>query len=347
MTGKWLHSAIVFALTVAAAPCQVAAAPVVVKLGTLVPEGSAWHVILKDMAEKWKVASNGQVQLRIFAGGVAGDEPVVVEKMRIGQYQAAALSIVGLSLISPESQGLSVPELFASFAELDYVRERVAAEMEEKLAAKGFVVLNWGDAGWVRFFTTKKAVTPAEMRPLKMFVWTGDEKAINIWRDFGFTPVPLAATDILPSLQTGLIDAVAMTAASALATQTFNVTKHMLDIHWSPLVGATVITSERWNRVPEELKPKLLQIGRDTGRRLRDEIRQFDADAVVALKKHGVEVHAIDAATEAEWKRLAEKAYPRIKTDFVPPAFFDRVMALRDEYRKSNPAVTTDAVSTR
>jgi TRAP-type C4-dicarboxylate transport system substrate-binding protein len=36
---------------------------------------------------------------------------------------------------------------------VDYVREKMRPAMEKKFLDKGFVVLAWGDAGWVRFFS--------------------------------------------------------------------------------------------------------------------------------------------------------------------------------------------------
>ena len=68
----------------------------VVKLGTIAPKGSPWHELMQDLSEAWKEASQGQYSLRIYPGGVAGDEADMVRKMRIGQLHAAALSGVGM-----------------------------------------------------------------------------------------------------------------------------------------------------------------------------------------------------------------------------------------------------------
>ena len=64
---------------------------VVVKMGTLAPEGTDWHGMLIEMGQKWKEATKGKVQLRVYPGGVLGDERDMVRKMRIGQIHAAAM----------------------------------------------------------------------------------------------------------------------------------------------------------------------------------------------------------------------------------------------------------------
>ena len=126
-----------------------------IKLGTLAPEGSPWYNAIRDMAESWKGATGGRVQFRIYPGGVAGDDPDMVRKMRVGQLHAAVLSGTGLYDIAPEVQALMMPTMLASDEELDYVRDHVAPKLEAILEAKGFKVLNWGEAGWLHFFAQK------------------------------------------------------------------------------------------------------------------------------------------------------------------------------------------------
>jgi len=77
-----------------------------IKFGTLAPQGSPWHAIARDMAEAWKTESAGKVDVRIYPSGVAGDDPDMVRKMRIGQLQMAGLTGVGLSRI-PRNRGLA------------------------------------------------------------------------------------------------------------------------------------------------------------------------------------------------------------------------------------------------
>jgi hypothetical protein len=128
-----------------------AAQTVLIKMGTVAPDGSPWHQILQHMGQQWQKVSGGKVTLRIYPGGVLGDEPDMITKMRIGQLQAVALSGSGLSRLEPAVACLQIPMMIESYEELDYVRDRVAPRLEKLLDEKGYVVLNWGDAGWVHF----------------------------------------------------------------------------------------------------------------------------------------------------------------------------------------------------
>jgi TRAP-type C4-dicarboxylate transport system substrate-binding protein len=132
---------------------------------------------------------------------VAGDDPDMVRKMRIGQLHAAVLSGTGLYDIAPETQALMMPMMFASYEEFDYVMTGIGPKLEAILESKGFKVLNWGDAGWVHFFTQRPVVRPDDLRALRLFAWTGYTAYVEAWKDAGYQPVPLASTEIHTGLQ--------------------------------------------------------------------------------------------------------------------------------------------------
>ncbi|HEU5395363.1 MAG TPA: TRAP transporter substrate-binding protein DctP [Candidatus Methylomirabilis sp.] len=314
------------------------AAPIVVKLATVAPEGSLWHLITKDMAERWREASDGQVVVRIFPGGIAGDETDVIRKIRIGQLQAAAVTSGALHDIGPAAMALMIPMLYDSYEELDYVRERLAVDLETRMAERGFVVLSWGDAGWIRFFAQKPVVRPDDLRSRKLFVWAGDSTALDLYRRAGMNAVPLAVTDVLPGLQTGLIDAFDTTPLAALAFQWFAKAPHMTDLKWAPLVGATVIHRPTWERIPPGLRPALMTAAREAAAARQEEIRRLDQEAIAEMRKYDLRVVPVPPEAHAQWQASAEGVYPVIRGKLVPAEYFDRAVRLRDEYRRNRLA---------
>ncbi len=305
----------------------------IIKMGTLAPDGSPWHQALQLMGERWRKISGGQVKLVIYTGGVLGDEPDMVNKMRIGQIQAVALSGAGMSTIEPGVMALQIPMMFDSYEELDYVRERVAPQLEKMIEARGYLVLNWGDAGWVHFFTTRPVSRLADMRRMKLFTIAGDSDTLDLWKANGFRAVPLAATDILTGLQTGLIEAVPTTPLYALLNQSFGIARNMIDMKWAPLIGATMVTRRMWDSLPAGFRGGMMGAAREAGGSLRDGIRKMGDEAIVTMQKRRLQVIPIDAATVAEWRREAEGVYPKLRGGQIPAALFDQVRKLRDEYR--------------
>jgi TRAP-type C4-dicarboxylate transport system substrate-binding protein len=260
----------------------------------------------------------------------------MARRMRIGQLQGALMSVVGLREIEPTVVAMqSLPLLFRNWEEVDHVREKMRGTLEARFAERGFVVLGWGDAGWVRFFSTRPALRPDDFKGMKFFTWGSEPEQQEIMKSLGYTPVPLETADILPSVQTGMIEVVPSTPYFALAGQIFGTAKHMLEINWAPIVGALVITKKAWDEMSPAGQQALRSGGERAGVQMRTQARREVDEAVDAMKKRGLTVHRPTPEQMREWDQLAERLYPRIRGTIVPEATFDEVFAHLRAFRAS------------
>lgn len=305
----------------------------VVKMATLVPDGSVWDKALKELGGEWRDASDGAVELRIYAGGVAGDEPDVVRKMRIGQLHAAALSVTGLIAIDKSFEIFQIPFFFDSWEELYYVLEKLRPELEKRLDAKGYVFLQWGHGGWVHMFSRQPVSSLEELRQQKIFTWAGNDMMVELWRRAQFQPVALAATDILTGLQTGMIDVIPTPPLAALTLQWFRTTPNMLGEGLAPLIGATVISKKTWESLPAETRAKLLEAAKATDAKLAAEIPLQDKSAIEQMKQRGLTVTAIDPAAKAAWQKTAEEMASGVRERLGDKALLEMAIAARAEFR--------------
>ena len=316
-----------------------ARAQVVVKMATLVPEGSKYHLILKEMIDRFQTATQGRVSVRLYPGSVAGDDTDVVRKMRLGSLNAALLAISGVQAIDPTVMALQVPMLYSSYAEIDHVLSVYGPKIEASMASKGFVVLAWADGGWVRFFTKTPVRTPDELKPLKLFAWGNDTDALEIWKSAGFNPVPLPSTEISTALQTGLVSALPTTPTAAVLLQWYQHAKNMTDVKWGLLLGAMLVSRSTWDKISPEDQKAFRAAAAEAGARLRAEARASEERDIAAMKSRGLNVVAVDAKAEGQWRTAAEAAYPKIRGKVVPEAAFDEARKILAEYRaKQAPA---------
>ncbi len=319
------------ALLAALAPAALAQ-PVTIKLGTLAPQGSTWHELLKEMGQRWEQVSSGQVKLRIYAGGVQGSEGDMVRKMAIGQLQAASISNIGMHDVLPDPQVLSVPMMFQSADEAECAFQKVRPQLEQGFAQKGYVVLQWSRVGAIYLFCDRAFKTPAEMKAAnaKVFAWEGDPKSVDAWRAAGFNPVVLSSTDVIPSLQTGMIDCDTTVPLYALTARLFEKANHMVDVPWGYIYGATLIRRDAWEKIPADLRGKLADIAHQLGAQVDAEVKRLNADAVSAMQKQGLQVVPVDAAP---WRAAMERSYPIVRGGVVPAQIFDDVKRARDACR--------------
>ena len=330
----WLLTTVLALLTAVGAKAQTR-----VRLATLLPRGSSHYQILVGMGQQWRTLSGGGITLTIYPDGTMGGEEDTVRRMRVGEMQAATLSVSGLSEIDPSIGALhKIPMQYRSLEELEYVRAKMQPELEQRLEQKGFVVLFWADAGWVHIFSRQPAMRPDDFKKTKVFVGVSDQEEIAMVKGLGFQAVPLAWTDVLTSLQTGLVDSVPTAPFLALAGQYDLVAHHMLELNWVPLVGATVMTKKTWERISPDKREELLKASSEAGRQMQSRSRIESNEAVEAMKRRGLHVHAVSPELESEWRHFAEGIYPKMRGTMVPADMFDDVRRLVSEYRAAGGA---------
>ncbi|MFQ6676577.1 MAG: TRAP transporter substrate-binding protein DctP, partial [Fidelibacterota bacterium] len=300
----------------------------VIKLATLAPRGSSWHQLLMEMGQQWERETKGELTLRIYAGGVAGDESDMIRKMNIGQIHAAVVSVEGLTGISPSINVFYIPLLVKSFDQLEAIQGELVPVVADDLRDQGIELLGWLNVGWVYLFSRERVTTPDDLRKMKVFSWAGNYAMEELWDRAGFHPVPLAFTDVLPALETGMIDAVSGLPSVVLAYQWFRPAPHMLNLKWIPVTVSLVINRDVWNALSGEKQQVILRGVRDVEART-DELVAEAQRAVEVMKDHGLKVHDLRPDETELWTELTYNMYPFIRGAMVPPEIFDRVIEIR------------------
>jgi TRAP-type C4-dicarboxylate transport system substrate-binding protein len=323
-------------LVLAAAPVPARAQAQVIKLATLVPEGSVWDKSMREMGAEWAASTQNRVILRVYPGGVAGDEPDLVRKMRIGQLQAAAVTTAGLADIDPAFNVFNIPMFFTSYPELYATLAKLEPVLRQRLDEKGFVLLSWGHGGWVYFFTKTPVSSVDALRKTKMFLWAGDDKMVTLWKSQGFQPVPLAATDIMTGLQTGMIDSYPTTPLLGLTLQWYRQTPNMVGMGLAPLVGGLVMTKAAWSKISVADQARIMTACGKLQHRLEVEVPRQDTTAVAEMEKRGLKVNPVVGANAAQFRATAETFAAGMKGIRVPPDVHELARRERDAFRAKN-----------
>tara|TARA_B100000989_G_scaffold295805_1_gene277597 strand:- start:1770 stop:2774 length:1005 start_codon:yes stop_codon:yes gene_type:complete len=300
----------------------------VVKLATLAPEGTEWHGMLLEMGQEWKKISKKSVQLRVYPGGVIGDERDMVRKMRIGQIHAAAITTEGLSEIVPDFSAYYVPLAFQNSEDVISVTEALLPSLEKQLEEQGFKLLHIGELGWAYWFTSKPIKTPDDLKSMKIFTWAGDFKWERLWEKAGYNPVPLASVDILSGLQTGLINSFSTIPLYALSQQSFGIAKHMLDLKWGVLMAGIVIDNRTWSRISKKYHGDFINITKSIQDRQKNLNSNAERESIKAMKDYGLQVHSIDENGLRIWKDEVKKMEKELRGNIIPAEIYDKVIEI-------------------
>jgi TRAP-type C4-dicarboxylate transport system substrate-binding protein len=187
----------------------------------------------------------------------------------------------------------------------------------------------------VQFFAKRPLMMPEEFKQSKIFVWAGDNPIVDIYKSLGYHPVVLELNDILPGLQTGMIDVIPVAPMFALAGQFDRSAQHMLHMNWVPIVGATIITRKTWDAMSPAVREAVTVASAKAARELRMHRDTLDENSIKAMQKRGLQVQAATPEVENAWRTIAQTTYPKIRGTMVPADMFDRVEQLLTEYRDS------------
>ena len=302
------------------------------RVASLAPARSVWDNSLQQMRSDWQAGTAGRVQGLFYPSGQQGNEATVVLKMKSGTLDGAVLVLPGLCHIDDAFNVFSIPFFFESYDELGYVLDRMTPILKERLEARGFVLLAWGHAGWIRVFSTKPVRTLEELRAIRMFTSTGSEQMVQIHQRHGMRPIALAETQILTALSSGMVDAVPTTPTAMLFFQWYTRAPYMLDVPLAPLVGATVVTKKAWLSIGEADRAPVVAAARALELRLAREIPKQDDESVRVLRSKGL---TVSPGNVSDWRHEGERYAADMKV-MVPDDVFALAIRERDAYRATH-----------
>jgi TRAP-type transport system periplasmic protein len=299
--------------------------PTTIRLASLAPARSVWDNSLQQMRSDWEQQTQGRVRGIVFPTGQQGDDAAVLLKMKAGTLDAAALTLPGLCKIDDGFNVLGIPLFYESYDELNHVTERLTPMLRQRLESRGFVLLNWGHAGWIRVFTTRPARTLSDLKGLKWYTTAGDDRMVQVFQRRGFHPIALPMTGILTGLTSGMIEAVPTTPTAMLFFQWYGRAKYMLDVPLAPLVGATVVSDRVWRSLSEADRAAMMRAARAVEVRLAVEIPRQDDESIRVMRERGLTVtlgEGSDWAAEAQ--HFADAMKGMVPDDLYAAAVLER-----------------------
>ena len=330
------RTAVALLIGLAFAALPAASAPkTVLKIASIAPERSPWGKALERVAADWERLSNGTIEVKIFAGSVAGGEQDVIRKIRLGALQGGVFSNMGLAKIDPSLTVLSIPFLFHSREEFNAVFERMKPTLEKIIEAKGFQVVQWTLAGWVNFFTKGKVLDPDDLRKFKISVTADFPELEQVWKRMGYEVVTGDESTLLIQLQSGAASGAYLSPLFAASGQYFALVPHMFSPSLAPLIGGLVLSERAWAAIPAELHQPFLDAVAAAAKGLYDETMAIEADAIKMMKENKLVINDPPPGVLVKWHEAADRAVEKLIGPVFSKELYDQVVGYVQEYRKS------------
>lgn len=309
-----------------------------IKFATVAPEGSTWMNVMREYDAVVRKESGGRVGFKIYGTSVQGDEKAVLRKIRVGQLHAGGFTGMAMGEIAPKVRILDSPFLFRTYEEVDYVYEQYDQEFRKAFEDGGYVLLGWAEVGFVYVFTNAPINKPQDLKSLRMWTWEGDPIAEALFRELDLNPIPLAITDVMTSLQTGLIDAFYTSPYAAVVLQWFTRVKYMVDVQLADAAGAVLVSKTYFDKIPPDLQEILLRNGKTYMKKLTEMSRLDNKSAIEEMRKRGMTLLKPDEKDYAHYIEMCRKARWKLAGKLYSEDFLRRIEKTAEDLRKNNKA---------
>lgn len=317
-------------LGVLCAWAQAQADPLTVRMATIAPEGTAWSRVIKETTDELKTASSGRIQLKWYLSAIAGDEPEVVERIKRGQVDGAAFTLV-CDRLAPSLKALR-PVI--DRAEHEFLLQKMRPRIDEELDHNGLVAMGLGPLGVTVLFTRHKVTTLEELKHAKLWAWNNDDYVLAIAKRLGLTVVPTSIEDARGVSDSGKVDGYITIPSGMIAYQWWTKMKFFAPgLRFGSPSGCVVLTKKLFDKLAapdrallrdrlEKLTDKIATLMRDQDARLLGDV--FLQRGLTSTPSSDT-VKAADAAVQ--------KAGGEAAGDLVTPQVMTEVRSYSEQFR--------------
>lgn len=317
-------------------PITVSADKVTLKIGTLAPEGSTWVKTFRDINQELEQKTGKQVSIRIFPGGVLGDEEDMLRKIKVNQIQGGFFTGGGLGLVFKDIKILATPFLFGNYNEVDALMTKMGGFYEKGILEHGYKVMGWGESGFIYLLSKHPIKNVAELRKGKVWVWEDTAMGRAVFKELGVNAIPLGIPDVLVSLQTGMIDTVYASPLAAISMQWFTRVSYLTDVPLSYSVGAVILQKGAFEKIPQSLQGVVEETFRKHLALLKENVRKENQKALGVLTKQGVKTVTIAPKEFKELQILCLKGVDSLGEDVFSKKTLAEVKSFLKTIRKEN-----------
>lgn len=307
------------------------------KFATLLPTGTAWSIILDNWVKEIETKSQGRLKVKMYSGGVMGDEPDVLRKIRKNQLQGGLFTGYGIGRIYSPARVLEMPFLFKDTNESDYVRDQLMPEIQIGFKQNGFELLGWPEIGFIHFFSQHKIESIEDMRKSRIWLWQGDPLGEAFFKAADISPVPLSIIDVYPQLAAkhGSIDTVYISTFGAIGLQWHTKLKYSTNIAVTNAIGGLVISNSFFDKLPTDLQQLLKTSGKIMSDKIRKNARFENIRSRNLLERYGIKF-------SWDWNDEEMKTFIKIRDDaaqhlqdidYIPASFSNKARDLLEKYR--------------
>lgn len=252
--------------------------------------------------------------VKVMVRGEGGSDEQNLSAVRRGRMQMGGISYAAISTFVPELAVLNAAFLLTSYDEVDFI---LANGLEDRInamfRANGLVGLRHIPASWNIVYGKRPILWPADARKVRMRARIDSGSQLFL-KALESDVIHVAATEVIPSLQTGLIDGGETNSFVYLLNGIYTEAPHLVMTRHMPSITVVIANLDWWNSLTEDqrtLVDRALPPAPEWRRQMR-----ADEDRLIAVaQSKGITVHELTADMQKAWETAAAASHPPLLRD--------------------------------
>jgi TRAP-type C4-dicarboxylate transport system substrate-binding protein len=324
---------LVLAAALVAAAGTARAEPRTLRMAAVAPEGTAWARELRAYARELETSTHGELKMKWYLGGIAGDELQALERVRKGQLDGAA-GVAFCQSLGASMRVLRAPGLFRSREEALFVLGRLKQNLDAEFHQNGFAFMGWASFGFDAIFSRTPIRTIAELKKAKLWVWNLDPVWGPMGAAMGLDLHPTPVSDAAAAFDAQHLDGFIAAPTAALAFQWTTQTHYFTPLDAAFLPGCAALSLNTF----ESLSIEQREIVRSAAAKFLNRFTDLNGVTDRALlggllEKQGLKRVEVSESLRAEFQAAAREGRAKLGAGVVPKELVDKVIGWLSEYR--------------
>ena len=315
-------------------PTQASAKKWVIKMATMAPKSVGWAKNIRNiMHPVIDKATDGNIKLKWYWGGVLGDDKDYIQKMKIGQIDGAALSGQGVVIACPEMAVLELPFMFKNYDEVDYIRVKMQKTFDEIAAKHNYKLVIWADQDFDQIYSIKYPMaTLDDFSSAKIITWYGPLEQ-KVLQKLGASPIPVNVPEIVSSMRQGIADTVISPSIAVVGFQMYTIIKYVnpINIRYSPAIS--ICSLDFWNQFPKKYRDNLDSVRTNEVIEFIKRCRVDSDKAYQAMIKYGMKETKMTQADLDEFEKKCRELWYELAGVQYSRATLDELIHHLEEFR--------------
>jgi|SRR5579871_167655 len=267
------------------------------RLGSSQPHDSPNGIRLKEMADRIRADTGGQLQIEVYPDGKLGSDSAMLDMVRRNELE---LYIAGnvLGPLVPVTELPGLPFIFKNTAQVfDALDGDLGDHIRAELRGTGLYAFRYAfDNGFHQFTSSTKPIrTVDDLAGMK--IRTPVQKmTVDFFESLGAKPMTFTLNKLYQVLQDRTVDAQTDPLGLIVFMKLYEVQTYLsLSHHWWS--GFTLLANlQAWHALPADLQAVVERHARAAALAQRQDIAGLDAAAVDLLRGKGMVVNEVDTA---------------------------------------------------